>query len=31
VILLGIETHQLLAIPLERNHQRLQHVIPHGL
>ena len=31
VILLGIETNQLLDVPLARNHQRLQHVIPHGL
>ena len=31
VILLGIETHQLLAVPLVRNHQKLQHVILHGL
>ena len=31
VVLLGIETHQLRAVPLARNHRRLQHVIPHGL
>jgi hypothetical protein len=31
VVLLGIETHHLFAVPLARNLQRFQHVIPHGL
>jgi hypothetical protein len=31
VNLLGNKTHQLLIVPLARNHQRLQHDIPYVL
>ena len=31
MILLGIETQQLLVVPLGRNRQRFLHVIPHVL